>query len=179
MRLEVAGRLEELAAQSTLELLLVRVHEVVARVEVAPGVHLAADLARLRRPPLALLPLLGLVLVDHLVALDVGDGLRREAALLVPALVEYLPRPSRILGDPAFIRYLASSSTGSHSQVWFRFRSLGLCFADFPLQVPSYFSAASLALVQVEHSNQSQPNAFANYTPCIASPHLPLDTRTR
>ena len=91
VRLEVAGRLEELSAEAALELLLVRVHEVVARVEVAPRVDLPAYLARLRRPPLGVLPLLRLVLVDHLVALDVGDRLRGEAALLVPALVEHLP----------------------------------------------------------------------------------------
>ena len=83
--------LEELSAEAALKLLLVRVHEVVAGGEVAPRVDLPAYLARLRRPPLGILPLLRLVLVDHLVALDVGDRLRGEAAFLVPALVEHLP----------------------------------------------------------------------------------------
>ena len=91
VRLEVAGRLEELAAEAALKLLLIRVHEVVAGVEVAPWIGLAAYLARLRRPPLAVFPLLWLVLVNHLVALDVGNRLRREAAFLVPAFVEHLP----------------------------------------------------------------------------------------
>ena len=72
---EVAGRLEELAAKAALELLLVGVNEVVARVKVAPGVDLPAYLACLGRPPFALLPLLWLVLVNHLVTLDVGNRL--------------------------------------------------------------------------------------------------------